>query len=321
MKNRIIAAAFAVIMAASLYACDAKTNRPATDTDAGSTSKFETASMATTAVSATTVVTSTVPSTVCATTKNTVITTKATTEKVVKTTRKLAATTKKVMTTIAEVLSTTAEKTTTQPRTKVNSLLEKRTEEETVITEMKYGVVNRKIITKYYQELEDGTEVLVNEEITTDVVDKTKYEASYSDLLPAAKENRELYRSEINEVLNIVNAYRAEGGLEPLILNEELTVIACARAEEIAWSGNHNHIRPNFKSCFSLMTENGFSKGTAGENLGWGFNEPQEVCEAWKASETHYENIMKDDFTQTGIGVAKDPKNGKLCWSQYFYCE
>lgn len=307
MKNRIITAALAVIMAASLYACGSDTHRPATETDAKSTvSISESATLAaatTTAVTVTTTVASTVPSTIASTTK------------------KVAATTKKIATTVKKVLSTTAVKTTAQPRTKVNSLLEKRTEEETVITEMKYGVVNRKIITRHYQELEDGTEVVVKEEITTDVIDRTKYEASYSDLLPAARENRELYRSEINEVLNIVNAYRAEGGLKPLTLNEELTVIACVRAEEIAWSGNHNHVRPNFKSCFSLMTENGFSKGTAGENLGWGYNEPQEVCEAWKASETHYENIMNAEFTQIGIGVAEDPKSGKLCWSQYFYCE
>ena len=68
-----------------------------------------------------------------------------------------------------------------------------------------------------------------------------------------------------------------------------------------------------------ILTDAGITKGIAGENIGWGYPDAQSVCEAWKASETHYENIMTADFTKTGAGVAADPdKDGKLCWAQLF---
>lgn len=309
MKRRIIAASLAVIMAVSLYACGKKTDGKGTDTDAEKVSSTVTETAASTQAPTTVPATTTAPSTTQPTTAKPAATKIITTAKRVAETVKRAAATKPAAT-----------EPETEKRTRINSLLEKRTEDETVITELRYGVIRRQVITTYYEEREDGTEVVVKEEITADVLDRTLYSADYDDLLPAAKENRETYRSEINEVLRIINGYRAEGGLEPLKLNEDLTVIACVRAEEIAWSGDHDHTRPNLLSCFSLMRDNGFSSGLAGENIGWGFATADSVCEAWKASETHYENIMNPEFTEIGIGVAADPKEGaNLCWSQYFY--
>lgn len=308
MKKRIIAASLAVIMAAGFCACEQKNDDKGTASDA-QTSTVQVTETATTA-STTAPVTTTAPTTTQPTT-----TQPTTTKKVTTTAKKVVTTVKKAATTVP----TTTEPV-TQPRTRVNSLLNKRTEEETYTTELRYGVVERKVVKTYYEEREDGTEVVVKEEIAANVIDRTLYRADYDDLLPAAKENRETYRSKINEVLKIINGYRAEGGLEPLKLNEDLTLIACVRAEEIAWSGDHDHTRPNFESCFSLMREHGFSSGLAGENIGWGFDSAEAVCQAWKDSETHYENIMNPEFTEIGIGVAADPKeNGKLCWSQYFY--
>lgn len=311
MKKRIIAASLAVIMAASFYACEGKSDIKGTESDAQTISSALTEAE-TTAASGTTAEaeTTTQPTTAKPTT------TKAeTTKSIVTTTKKVAATVKKVVTTEEPTAAPV-----TEQRTKVNSLAQKRTEDRTEKSELRYGVYHMQIITTYYEENEDGVEVAVKEEVTADVVDRTLYNATYNDLLPAAKENRETYRSEIKEVLRIINGYRADGGLEPLKLNEDLTVIACARAEEIAWSGNHTHTRPNLLSCFSLMRDNGFDKGLAGENIGWGFADAKSVCEAWKESKTHYENIMNPEFTEIGIGVAKDPKEGaNLCWSQYFY--
>lgn len=297
MKKRIIAASLAVIMAASFYACDSKKDKTATESDAETVSSTVTEAAPTTTTT-TAPVTTTVP------------TTKPTT------TKKIVTTTKKIVTTVKEVI------TTTEPTT-VFTLIrnpKRRIERISDDTELKYGVYHIKNIAIHYEELEDGTEVVVKEEVTADYIDRTLYMATYDDLLPAAKENRETYRKQINEVLKIVNGYRAEGGLDPLKLNEDLTIIANVRAEELAWSGNHSHTRPNMLDCFSLMRNHGFERGTAGENIGWGFQTAKEVCEAWKASETHYENIMNPKFTEIGIGVAKDPLEGAhLCWSQYFY--
>lgn len=313
LKRRILAASLAVIMMTGMFACN-KNSGNATPSDAVATATDAvraTATDASTAAETTTAATTTTEEPT--TEPTTVATTAATT---------IATTAKKVVTTVKKVTTTrnSVPKTTKVPRTTERRLYDYYTQEETYDLNLKYGVVVRRVAVVYYEKLADGTERRAKEEIVAEYYDRAFYSASYNDLLPAAKENRDTYRSKIKEVLRIVNSYRAAGGLKPLTLNEDLTIIANVRAEEIAWSGNHNHTRPNLQSCFSLMRENGFASGLAGENIGWGYDSATSVCEAWKNSETHYENIMNPRFTETGIGIAADPKpSGKLCWAQYFH--
>lgn len=186
---------------------------------------------------------------------------------------------------------------------------------------LKYGVLEHRYKTVYYQII-DGKEVEVGGEYTGSHINRRNYSATYEELLPAAKENRETYREFIEENLRTVNAYRAEKGIAPLKLNEKMTLMACARAEEVAWSGEHSHTRPNGSRCFTIFKEAGFETGKAGENLGYVFDNPEEVCQAWKDSKTHYENLMNPEFTEIGIGVAADPdESGKLCWVNHFLSE
>ncbi len=184
--------------------------------------------------------------------------------------------------------------------------------------ELKYGVKEHKYKTVYFQDI-NGESVEVGYEYTNTFINRRSYSATYEELLPGARDNREKYRSYINENLRIINSYRAEKGIAPLKLDEELTVVACVRAEEIAWSGKHSHRRPNGKSGLTIFKDAGFETGMAGENLGYVFDSPEDVCQAWKESDSHYENLMNPDFVKIGIGVAADPdKNGKLCWVNLF---
>lgn len=298
MHKKIISALLAILIASGFTACQKTVNEPETTS---STEAVTTTAAPTT--EATTVTTTAAPTTTEAPT--TVTTTKKPT-----TTKKITTTVKAVTTTIAE--TTKNESTTEIPYGKL------RREENAENIRLKYGVVCSRAITTTYIELEDGTEEIYDEDVT-EVYTRISYYATYEDLLPAAEENKKKYKSEINEVLDIINGYRKEGGLEPLVLDDKLTTIACARAEELAWSGRHSHYRPNGKFFSSILKDAGVTKGSAGENIGWGYPEASLVCEAWKNSETHYENIMNPEFTKIGIGVAADPDpSGKLCWSQLF---
>lgn len=312
MKRKIVAASLAVILATGLFACSKPFGNMATESDAPSTATVtETGTVTVTETPSTTEeeTTTSVPSTTEEPT-----TVASTAKKILTTVRKVTTTKKPIPATTEAVTETETEF--TEAESDADYSFRERTENVT----LRYGVVVRKIIRVYYTELPDGTEAVVKEEVDTEYYDRHFYAATYDELLPAAKENRETYRDEIKEVLRIINGYRAAGGLEPLRLNEDLTVIANVRAEELAWSGVHSHTRPNLMSCFSLMRDNGFPSGYAGENIGWGYETAEAVCEAWKNSETHYENIMNPQFSEVGIGVAADPKpSGKLCWSNYFY--
>lgn len=229
---------------------------------------------------------------------------------------------------ITEIITTTMKVTTTKPSTTAvsttlplfdESKLDYYKKIEKAFKEnLKYGVFRRRSVTSYVDTLADGTGVIVKQEIS-EYYNRYFYNASFEDLLPAATENMGIYSDTIDVVLSIINGYRKENGIEPLELSEKLTEIACARAEEIAWSGNHSHRRPNGRSCFTILKDAGINEGYAGENIGWGYETADDVCEAWKNSETHLKNILDPGFSEIGIGVAPDPDpDGKLCWAQIF---
>lgn len=316
MSKKIIAAALAILMLSGFAACE-KSEKTDFQTTTSSAAEEITTQAATTAAPSTTET-----ATVAATTTTTT-TTKAETT-VEETVTKVLTTVKKVVTTKP---TTTAVKTTAPSETHTaaettekhsSSILDYRTEDKTYSDELRYGVIRRRAVTTYFEKLADGTEVAVMEDIS-EYYNRLYYSASYEDLLPAAKENANTYESEINKILKIANEFRAEKGIAPLKLNKELTTVACARAEEIAWSGRHSHYRPNGKYCFSIMEDAGITSGLAGENIGWGFSTAEDVCQAWKDSQSHYENIMNPDFTEIGIGVAPDADpSANYCWTQLF---
>ncbi len=296
MHRKIVSVVLAALLFSGLVSCGKKEQQEETTTQA----QTVTTAPVTTTQAPTTVTTTSAPTT----------TAKPTTAKKPTTTKKVTTTVKKVITTIAE--------TTEASTTGRLSLGDYRTEEKTEREALRYGVYCSRAITTTYVKLPDGTEEVYGENVS-EVYTRIGYSASYEDLLPAAEENKKKYKSEIRKVLEIINSYREEGGLEPLVLDDKLTEIACARAEEIAWSGVHSHYRPNGKFFSSILKDAGITKGNAGENIGWGYPDAESVCEAWKNSQTHYENIMNPNFTKIGLGVAADPDpKGKLCWSQLF---
>ena len=298
MKKRIVSAALAVLMISAVTSC--------ADVKKAEITPAETSS----AVHTTSAIT---------TTANTVTTTEAPTQ------------TTTVTEKITEIITTTMAVTTTKPTTTAPSTTlpifdESKLDyykkvEKAFREDLRYGVFRRRSVTSYIDTLIDGTGVIVKQEIS-EYYNRYFYNASLDDLLPAAVENMDIYSDAIDVVLSIINGYRKENGIKPLVLSNKLTEIACARAEEIAWSGNHSHRRPNGKSCFTILKDAGIDEGYAGENIGWGYETAADVCEAWKNSETHLKNILDPAFSEIGIGVAPDPDpDGKLCWAQIFLGE
>ncbi|MGN0547063.1 MAG: CAP domain-containing protein [Acutalibacteraceae bacterium] len=298
MKKAIISAVLAAMLATGLSSCKPNSDIDITQSTTASTTAAETTSTTVTAA---------------ATTTSAPLTT------LVETTKAVATTVKKVTTTKKTVTTTKAQKTTAAPTTeKVTKKVTHQSETSSYNEELKYGVVRSRTVTTYYDELPDGTRKTVNEEYD-DSYARVGYHADYEDLLPAAKQNRKTYADEIDEILDIINGYRAENGAPPLKLDEKLTEVACARAEEIAWSGKHSHYRPNGFFFSSILKDAGINSGKAGENIGWGYKTAADVCKAWKESQTHYENLMNPDFVIIGIGVAADPNpEANLCWVNFF---
>ncbi len=305
MNKKIIIAAAIIASIGAFAACSG--NEPAVTTEPSSSSSVQTEWDSPSAQTSPSLTIETAPqSTTAAPTVTDVVTA-------------VKETTKRAVTTTKKPASTTAPSAApTEPVTIRGKIY---TEENFESIKSKYGVVLHRYTTVKYQKKLDGSKHIVSTEVE-DNYNSLRYSATYSELLPAAKENREKYRNYINEVLRIINSYRAEKGVAPLTLREDLTVMSCVRAEEIAWSGKFSHTRPNGKSGTSVFIEIGIEKGVAGENLGRHFMTPEAVCIAWKNSKKHYAILMDPRFVSTGIGIAAYPDTSEgLSWTQHFYSE
>lgn len=118
----------------------------------------------------------------------------------------------------------------------------------------------------------------------------------------------------VNEVLKLVNEYRASNGLSPVSLDNAISSAADIRAKEIVRS--FSHTRPDGRSCFTVLSENGISYNGAGENIAYGQDTPKEVMTAWMNSQGHRANILNSSFTKLGVGIYSS--GGTVYWVQLF---
>lgn len=140
-----------------------------------------------------------------------------------------------------------------------------------------------------------------------------------------AKSNETLYASQVEELVGLINEYRAANGLNKVDLTANLTDAAMHRAAESAYSdwnmtayenGSKRHIRPNFEKASSIATEYGIT-GNFGENYGRYFDTPAEILNGWKNSDAHNALLLNGSYTKAGIGIAAD-SDGYLYWITIF---
>ena len=117
-------------------------------------------------------------------------------------------------------------------------------------------------------------------------------------------------------VLALVNEARAQEGLAPLTLAQNLTQAAQVRAGELPVL--FSHTRPDGRSCFTALAEAGVAYRTAGENIAAGYATPEAVVDGWLHSEGHRANILNEDFTQMGVGHVQAADGYGDYWVQLF---
>jgi uncharacterized protein YkwD len=116
-------------------------------------------------------------------------------------------------------------------------------------------------------------------------------------------------------VLRLMNDYRAEQGLPPLRLDESLALAAEDRMRDMADGGWWSHESPSGVSPFTWLAPRGYPHAFAGENLACGFETARLLVASWMESHGHRENILSADFHDCGIaildGSTKGPATGK----------
>ncbi len=118
----------------------------------------------------------------------------------------------------------------------------------------------------------------------------------------------------IRDVFRMTNQERINAGLPALTYNPVLEKGALIRAAEIIQS--FSHTRPDGTKFYTVF-EGLYDYRMIGENLAAGFTSASSVISGWMSSEGHRANILKEDYTEIGIGIKKDSE-GRLYWVQIF---
>jgi uncharacterized protein YkwD len=126
-----------------------------------------------------------------------------------------------------------------------------------------------------------------------------------------------------DEVLELVNDHRAAGAdcasagtfgpAEPVTMNGALRCAARNHAMDMGTRDYFDHYTPEGLGPAGRLDEAGYGGSTWGENIAWGYATPADVVSGWMASPGHCANIMRSQFTETGIGYYE----GSL-WTQTF---
>lgn len=116
-------------------------------------------------------------------------------------------------------------------------------------------------------------------------------------------------------IISLLNDLREDQNLNKLKTNDMLKAAAIIRARET--EDKFSHTRPNGLSPFTVFEEEGisYSYRIVGENLGMAtyYMNEEEMAEllfnGWVESEGHYENMIKAEYEEIGVGVHYNGEN------------
>lgn len=129
--------------------------------------------------------------------------------------------------------------------------------------------------------------------------------AQFPDVLGFATDIR------VEQLFSAINAKRAEAGLGALVLDQRLSRAAALKAQDMFVNNYWAHNSPAGKTPWEFITTAGYRYRVAGENLAKNFSVSSTVVDAWMASPTHKENIMRGDYKDIGFAVVNGVLGGE----------
>ena len=114
----------------------------------------------------------------------------------------------------------------------------------------------------------------------------------------------------------LVNAYRKQHGLKPLVLNAALTEAAKLHSRDLAKWDRISHYGSDGSNPWDRVKRVGYRAKVAAENVGTGQASIEEVLKGWEASPGHNKNLLLRDAEHMGIALVQDPRTEfKTFWT------
>jgi len=111
-----------------------------------------------------------------------------------------------------------------------------------------------------------------------------------------------------------INAYRAENGREPLVLDERLARAAAMQAQAQAGRSWMGHYGSGGSTAKARARRAGYNAKIASENVAAGQKSFGDVLGFWKQSSGHRTNLLRPNVTAIGVAMAKN-KSGRPYWT------
>ncbi|WP_010038017.1 CAP domain-containing protein [Gemmata obscuriglobus] len=122
--------------------------------------------------------------------------------------------------------------------------------------------------------------------------------------------------AEESALVEKTNAERHKADRSPLKPNAKLMNAARKHAADMAAQDKLEHVLDE-KNPTDRVEAAGYKPQFVGENIAWNANDANGVVAKWMDSPTHRDNILRAEYTEIGVAVAKN-KRGEPYWVQVF---
>lgn len=115
----------------------------------------------------------------------------------------------------------------------------------------------------------------------------------------------------VSKLYELTNEQRVKLNLPILSYNDNLAQAASIKAADMFAKNYWAHFAPDGTTPWNFILGSGYKYEFAGENLAKNFLFSQGVVDAWMASPTHRENIIRKDYSEVGYAVVNGTLNGE----------
>jgi uncharacterized protein YkwD len=117
------------------------------------------------------------------------------------------------------------------------------------------------------------------------------------------------------DVFTLVNQERSKySDLPALSADDRLTSAARAHSQDMSDNNYFSHTSLDGRTAGDRITAAGYQWNTYGENIAFGYSNPEAVMNGWMNSTGHRNNILSPNFCDLGVGYAADGNY----WTQDF---
>lgn len=114
----------------------------------------------------------------------------------------------------------------------------------------------------------------------------------------------------IDQLTSFTNKQREEQSLSTLTLSPTLSRAAEKKAKDMFEKGYWAHNAPDGATPWDFIHGEGYRYTYAGENLARDFSYSKDVVDAWMASPSHRDNLMRPEYQEIGFAVVNGTLNG-----------